>query len=253
MVNGIYVAASSMASQAENLEAIAGNLANLSTAGYKRDVPAFSDLLKESLAPALTPTISDTGVVTIGDTTYPEIVQPIITVDLQDGSLRGTSNPFDLAVQGPGFLVVQTPEGEAYTRNGALTIKKDGYLATHNGYPVLGEGGTIRLNGTDWQVAANGEVTVEGAVAGRLRLVGIPAESVRRIGDSLVLSATEPTALDWADSQVKQGFLEQSNVNAIGEMISLIATMRIFEANQKVIQAEDETLSKAVNQVPQVL
>lgn len=244
MVNGLYVAASAMQAQTQNLDAIAGNLANLSTPGYKRDIPAFSAQLQYLLdnPPGSQP----------ADTPMPEFVQPTITIDLADGSLRRSDNPCDLALQGPGFLVVRTPDGEAYTRSGALTLDPDGNLITHSGYPVLGDGGPISVTGDNWQVSAKGEVSVDGAVVGRLRLVEIPAESLRRIGDGLMLSTGEPTPLDWTKTEVRQGYLELSNANAMWEMVSLIAAMRTFEANQRMVQAEDSTLDKAVNQVGRV-
>jgi flagellar basal-body rod protein FlgG len=243
MTEGLYTAASGMLAQTQNLEAIAGNLANLSTPGYKRDVPAFSSLLQSLLENPL-------GI--LGETSTQEIVQPSISIDLSDGSLRRTDNPCDLALQGPGFLVVETDEGEAYTRSGALTLDSEGNLTTHSGHRVLGEGGPITITGSNWLVSPNGEVTADGGSVGRLRLVEIPAESLRRIGDGLMLSEVEPTRLDWSETEVKQGFLEQSNANVMWEMVSLIAALRTFEANQKLLQAQDETLGQAVNQVGQV-
>ena len=244
MVNGLYTSASAMLAQTENLEAIAGNLANLSTPGYKRDVPAFSSQLQYLLEnpPGLQP----------ADTTPPEIVQPSIAIDLSDGNLRRTDNPCDLGLQGPGFLVVQRAEGEAYTRSGAFSLDRDGNLVTHSGQMVLGENGPINITGEKWSVSPRGEVMVDGAAASRLRLVEIPASSLQRIGDGLMLSSSEPTRLDWSQTEVRQGYLEQSNANVMWEMVSLIAALRTFEANQKLIQAQDETLNQAVNQVSQV-
>jgi len=123
---------------------------------------------------------------------------------------------------------------------------------TQNGHPVLGERGPIQISGTDWSISAKGEVTVDNTTVDRLRLVNMPAGDMRRIGNSLVVSANTPTPLNWSATEVKQGFLEQSNANAVWEMVCMIAAVRAFEANQRIIQAQDETLDKAVNQVSRV-
>lgn len=246
MVNGLYTAASAMCAEAENLDAISGNLANLSTPGYKRDIPTFSAQLQYYLSNNPLGILEPIGSVT------PQQVRPSATIDLENGSLRHTDTPTDLGLQGPGFLVVRTPEGEAYTRNGAFTLAVDGTLTTHDGFPVLGENGPIRISGESWIVSQRGEVAVDGQVVGRLRLVDIPASSLRRAGGSLMLSATEPTKLNWTESKVYQGYLEQSNANTMWEMVSMITALRTFETNQKLIQAQDETLNQAVNQLGQV-
>jgi flagellar basal-body rod protein FlgF len=240
MVNGLYTSASAMAAQDQTLEAIAGNLANLSTPGYKRDVPAFEDVLVDALD------------VASAEGSSPAAVTPTTSVDLQDGPVRRTDNSFDLALQGPGFLVVKTADGEAYTRNGALSLASDGTLVTENGQAVLGQNGPIRIEGDKFTVSARGEVSVDGNVVGKLRLVGIPADQMRRIGNSLVVSAGETSDLKWTNTEVKQGYLEQSNANAVWEMVSLITAMRVFEANQRLIQAQDQTLEQAVSRVGRV-
>ncbi|NIM06533.1 MAG: flagellar hook-basal body complex protein [Armatimonadetes bacterium] len=246
MTEGLYTAASGMLAQTRNLEAIAGNLANLSTPGYKRDIPVFTSQLQDMLEDPLW------FQTTHPEPTTQEIVEPDIAIDLTDGPLRRTDNPCDLALQGPGFLVVQTDEGEAYTRSGALSLDSAGNLVTHSGRQILGEGGPINVTGNTWGISPRGEVTVDGAITEQLQLVEIPAASLQRIGDGLMLSDTAPEPLDWTETQVKQGFLEQSNANVMWEMVSLIAAMRTYEANQKMLQVEDQTLGTAVNDVGQV-
>jgi len=246
MVNGLYTSAGSMASQDFTIEAIAGNLANINTPGYKRDIPAFESILIDQLDAMFD--IDYTG------TEAPIFIQPVVAVDLKNGSLHQTGNKFDMAISGPGFFVVDTPEGEAYTRNGTFTINSEGELITNNGYKVLGESGAISIgnDSTELVVTKEGEIMVDGEAVGRFRIVDIPANDIRKIGNSLVLSAGNPTASEWSETTIQQGCLEESNVDSVLEMASLVSAMRLYEANQKIIQAQDETLGLAVNKLAQV-
>lgn len=240
MLTGLYAAAASMTSQGDSLDLIAGNLANANTPGYKRDVPSFSSSLLATLDPASL------------DPAGQSIIESSSSVDLSNGSIRQTGNMFDLALQGPGFLVVRTPSGEAYTRNGTLSIHTDGRLMTQNGDLVLGERGPINVNGKHVSINARGDISVDGRSIDRLRLVDIAPTDIRRSGESLVLSAGTATPLDWSKTEVKQGCLEQSNVSVMWEMVSLITVTRLFEANQRAIQVQDQVLDKAVNTLGQV-
>jgi flagellar basal-body rod protein FlgF len=242
VINGLYAAAGSMQANSDRLEAIASNLANVSTAGYKKNVPSFSDCLLGA-ENAANPAAEAAGTGTF------ELTLAGGAVDLSDGPVRQTGIPTDLALQGPGFFAVENGDGEAYTRNGTFSLDQDGYLVTMNGRRLLGEGGPIQISEGDWSVSDKGEVMQNGGTIGRLKLVNVPAPALQRMGESLFKTSGDPETLDWANTQVKQGCLEQSNASAIGEMVDLIATLRIFEANQRLIQAQDETLSQATSKV----
>jgi flagellar basal-body rod protein FlgG len=178
-----------------------------------------------------------------------DLTFPGVAIDLSDGPIRQTGNPADLALQGPGFFAVENGDGEAYTRNGTFSLDQDGYLVTTNGRRVMGEGGPIQISEGEWSVTDKGEVMQNGGTIGRLKLVNIPSAALQRMGESLFKTADEPEILEWTDTTVKQGCLEQSNAVAVGEMVNLIATLRIFEANQRLIQAQDETLNQAISKV----
>jgi len=227
-----------MQANSDRLEAIASNLANVSTPGYKKNVPSFDSYLIEAAAEA--------GGENPG--TF-ELTIPGGAIDLSDGPLRRTGNPTDFALQGPGLFAVENGDGEAYTRNGTFSLDRDGYLVTSNGRRVLGDGGPIQLSEGEWSVTDKGEVMQNGGTIGRLKLVSIPSEALQRMGECLFQTSAEPETLEWNDTAIKQGCLEESNASAIGEMVNLIATLRIFEANQRLIQAQDETLSQAVSKV----
>jgi flagellar basal-body rod protein FlgF len=244
VINGLYAAAGSMQANSDRLETIASNLANVSTAGYKKNVPSFSSYLRG----AENADSASAG----GDTGTFDIILPGGAIDLSDGPVRQTGNPNDLALQGPGFFAVENGGGEAYTRNGAFCLDRDGYLVTLNGRRVLGEGGPIQISEGEWSVTGKGEVMQNGGTIGRIKLVNFPPAALRRMGENLFGAAGDPEVLDWGNTRVQQGSLEQSNVNAIEEMVNLVATTRIFEANQRLIQAQDETLGQATSKVGSV-
>lgn len=231
-----------MQANSDRLEAIASNLANVSTPGYKKNVPSFASYLTDAEAGA-------SGADGSANPEAFDLTFPGVAIDLSDGPVKQTGNPSDLALQGPGLFAVENGDGEAYTRNGTFSLDQDGYLVTTNGRRVLGEGGPIQISEGEWSVTDKGEVMQNGGTIGRLKLVNISPAALQRMGESLFQTTSEPEILEWTDTTVKQGCLEQSNAVAVGEMVNLIATLRIFEANQRLIQAQDETLNQAVSKV----
>jgi flagellar basal-body rod protein FlgG len=175
-----------------------------------------------------------------------------IAVNLRNGTMRHTGGDLDVAINGAGWLQVQTDGGVRYTRNGALTTNLQGQITTAQGDPVLGAGGQpIVVDGRRGQVAISptGVVTVAGEEVGQLGVVALQEQSIEKLGDSYVTGTPDPGT---PPGQVAQGYLENANVNSVEEMVDLIVNMRTYEAGQKVIRAIDETLDKAVNQVGRV-
>ena len=282
MLRGIYTGASGMQVQQERLDALSNNLANVDTTGYKRDQPiqkAFPELLIRRL--------SDDGVRQFPRASFPVgsfDVAPVVgrvgtgvetneffTVFSQ-GGLRETGNAFDLALEGEGFFVVDTPYGERYTRNGSFLLGPEGLLVTKQGYPVLGENGPIQVKLNNFYVDEDGVVfenetfsedptrlvsmrenqwedTVE---IDRLRIVDMRNtryiqkqgdsfwRTTENSGDAVTMTTDRPT--------VRQRFLEGSNVNPVTEMVNLIEVNRAYEANQKSIQSQDELTGRLINQ-----
>jgi flagellar basal-body rod protein FlgF/flagellar basal-body rod protein FlgG len=208
---------------------VANNLANLNTTGYLAHDASFRSLLAGNAANSVNPlnrAINDFGVLSGS------------RVDLKAGNLESTGNVLDLAIEGNAFFAVQgQARGEVYyTRNGNFRVSSAGQLITSEGDPVLGEQGPISVPSGEVAIGADGTLSVDGAVAGKLRLAAFaPGASLTAVGHSYyaagqaLLSAPEP------ETAVRQGMLESSNVNAVATSISLIAVQRQAEMLQRAL------------------
>ncbi len=261
MNEGIYIAASAAFKQERKLDVLSNNLANLSNTGFKKDsmvfkemIPPFrsaggTDLSRDFLLPAhrASPNVSYVGV-TGFFTNYAQ------------GTLLQTGNPLDLALEGEGFFEIRTPQGTQYTRNGNFVRDDQGRLVTQDGGLVVGQDenpirvdlpGAITVDG-------NGAVSVgrglENVPVGRLKLVefGNPRALLKVGNGEFVHEGPAKNLRPAQNTEVRQGFLEKANVNAVEEMATMISTLRAFEAYQKVIQSIDDADDQAVNSLGRV-
>ncbi|HEX2949472.1 MAG TPA: flagellar basal-body rod protein FlgF [Armatimonadota bacterium] len=247
MVRGIYSAASGMLAQQMRLDAVANNIANVNTNGFRREITAVSSFDK-ALDTAMS-TDSD-GVWSAPNMPNPFVLSPYAASDATVGPIIHTGNPTDLALHGQSFFTVRTGNGVAYTRNGSFSLDTNGRLVTADGNPVLGEHGEIVIDNPKWQVTTNGTVVVNGNSVDKLQLADIPnLSAATRIGNNLWSTAN---AVPANNVMVEQGCVEGSNVNAVSEMVELINTSRQFEANQRCLQLTDTTLDRAVNDIGRV-
>ncbi len=224
MERGLYIAASGMLAEQVRQDQIAHDLANAATPGYKADRTSqagFGELLLANSA---------TGA-TVGPQGTAVQVSAVET-DFTPKPAKDTGEPLDFAIVGEGFFAVQTANGTRYTRNGQFTADAQGRLVTAQGDPVLGRGGRALTVGADGRVDPR-----------NLEVVAL--RNPRKDGDSLVTGTPGGTAA----GQVRAGALEGSGADAARSMVDMIASMRAFEAGQKVIQTIDETLGKAATQV----
>jgi flagellar basal-body rod protein FlgG len=177
-------------------------------------------------------------------------------IDCSQGSLIQTENPFDLALERIGFFEVETPDGVRYTRNGSFTRNGMGDLVTLQGYKVLDQdGNSINLEeAADFSVSATGKVYADGKECAKLSIVDFENKraDLGREGFNLYYSKTGVMPEQVLNASVKQGFLESSNVSVVDSMVEMIRFQRNYEANQKSVLSEDETLQKAVNEVGKV-
>ena len=174
-----------------------------------------------------------------------------VLTDFEQGQLEMTNSGFDLAIKGEGFFSVSTPEGEYYTRNGAFTTNSNNELVTMDGAKVLGEEGPITIESDSFSVNEYGEVIQNGEITAKLKLTAFSNISdVYKIGTGYYKEKAELAGekVEFA-GEIAQGFIEQSNIDAISEMIQLIEMNRNYETSQKVITTIDEMIGKCVTEL----
>jgi flagellar basal-body rod protein FlgG len=267
-----------MRAQQWRLDAVANNLANIDTDGYKRDLAAF-----KAFPELLLRRTDDDGVYRhpFGSADAAPIMGKLGTgVELNElytafeqGALKETQSDFDLALDGRGFFTVATPWGERYTRNGSFQLGKEGYLETKEGYPVLGEKGPIRVKANNFQVDKEGRVWINAAYADdpnlmisrenniweetalldSLKIVDFAKDRyLKKQGSSFYRETNESGPAVTPEERrprVIQGFTEASNVEPVAEMVRMIEVNRAYEANQKTVQSGDTMLGTLINQV----
>ena len=227
-MNGLFLAASGPASQLEGLGTTADNLANLNTPGFRN----FQNVIES---------VNGNG------TPYQYAASTPATINLAQGPMQSTSNPMDVAVSGPGFMTVQTPTGNAYTRNGTLHIESDGTL-TAAGYPLLNQAGqTINLGqGGTVMIGADGSISVNGIPSGQIALADPTGTEMVPAGASLYHTANGEVLPPATNSQVHQGYLEGSAGSEMGSMVSMLDMMRNYDSSMKAMHAIDTNQSQAI-------
>lgn len=256
VLRGLYTGASGMLVQQTVTDTLSNNLANANTPGYKKDVAAvraFPALLLRRVGDGMAGGgFLGRASAEIGSLGTGSVVDGVFSHPTP-GRLVATGNPLDLAVQGDAFFVVDTAQGPRYTRAGNFTRDPQGYLATQDGHHVMGAQGPILIPATNAsvQIDDQGNVAIDGQQIDRLRLVNFPQphELAKQGATLLAAGGQQPTEAPPGSYRIEQGMVEQSNVNVVQEMVELITATRAYEAGQKVIQAQDETLGRAVNDV----
>jgi len=254
MIVGMYSSASGMLAEASRNEAISNNLANVSTTGFKRDTALIRShptqllhRLNDQLfslgghTADLAPVVGARGEGSIVDAVQPNWSQ---------GTLMQTDNPTDVALEGQGFLMVDTARGRRYTRAGNFALDGRGRLVTQSGDPVLTSTGTqIVVGRRRLEIAGDGGILLDGESAGRLGVVE-PDDAAMMTKEGESLLAPVPGARFRASgTRVIQGQLERSNVNAVLEMVGMLEALRSYEANQRALVAQDETLNTLITQL----
>ena len=228
----IYPVLSGAITHERHLELLAHNLANIHTAGFKKDEVVFGTILARVPGPSVA-----------GMDLFPEVA--MVRPDTSQGTLRNTGHDLDVALEGDGFLVVSTPSGLRHFRGGSLRVNQNGELATHAGDPVLGRGGPIELAPGQITINQSGTVRVDGKEVGQLRIERVPSSTVPvKAGNLYWVPPDRPE--EATGVIVHQGFLELSNVNPSMELIDMIQVTRGYEQMQKAIQAMDELTGQII-------
>jgi flagellar basal-body rod protein FlgG len=256
MIRALYAAASGMNAQQNNIDNVAHNLANVNTVGFKKSRVEFQDLVYQQTKAPGAPT-SATGEAPIGLETGLGVRTVATSRDFSGGNLRSTSGPLDLAIEGDGFFQVTTPGGEtAYTRSGSFHVSSQGAVVTNEGYamtPAI----TIPPNASSITISKDGIVSamLPGQTAaqqlGTIEIATFQNPSgLRALGGSLYQTSSasgEPqVAAPGTDGKgtIAQGFVEDSNVSVVEEMVNMILGQRAYEANSKVVKAADDMLQQ---------
>ena len=174
-----------------------------------------------------------------------------MVTDFSQGTIIPTGGPLDVAIRGDGFIEVSTPFGTKYTRNGAMTLNENKELVTSEGYFIQGFKGKIQLASDNVVINEFGEIMQDGEIVDKLKVVNFSNKGdLRKVGSALYdFSETPAGQISGFEGKIVQGTIEQSNVNAINEMIKMISVQRDYENGQKLIRTIDDTLGRAVNEV----
>lgn len=236
MPTSVYTAIGRQEGLLREMELVANNLANSSTVGYKADRAIFSEFVVS--AGDNSPSISMGG---LGGHAF----------ELSQSSLAFTGSDFDLAVQGEGYFLIETPQGERLTRAGAFQLSSEGQLIDGNGNKVLDAGGgEIVLPPTveRFVVGSDGSLVADGQILGQIGIVIPNGEMLR---DSNTYFSTPDGFEQLENGEVIQGALEQSNVSPVLEVSRMIEVQRAYEAGQAMLEREDQRLSQLINAVRQ--
>lgn len=239
MDSGFYAACTALVSRTQALDTIANNLANASTVGFRAEHNVFSSVL------ATTGNVPD-SVINQAMNTYGVLGGD--SLDQSQGALQKTGNQLDVGVEGPGYFVVQTADGPMYTRNGAFQVSSKGQLVTASGDAVMGDRGVITMPPGPISISADGTISSDGAVAGKLNVAEFPAGTELRSMGNTYYSAPVRTATPATNSAVRQGMLESSNVNPIASIVELITAQRSAEMAQRALGMFNNEIDKTATQ-----
>jgi flagellar basal-body rod protein FlgG len=224
LASGIYEAIRGATLKEKQLDIITNNLANTNTAGFKKDVLTFD-----------------------------EVLQAQLSTDLSPGSLNYTGNQLDVALGDKGFFKIQTERGIRYTRDGRFLLDAEGMLAVQSGDRVLSDNGSIQIKGREITITTSGDIIADGKRMGTLSIVDFThPHFLKKEGDGLYAYDDpngEGRIVESNPTSVQQRYLEASNVNPVEEMTKMIEALRAYESFTKVIQTFDEANAKLINEV----
>ena len=222
------------------MDIVANNIANMNTHGFKSEKVMFVEHLVKSQ-----------GGAKIRPTKLAYVRDIATMTDMSTGQMEKTGNPFDLAITGEGFFVVQTEDGERYTRNGRFQLDDGGQIVTQTGDPVLSSGGEpffLSPEDTEVTISRDGTVATNNGELGKIRLVTFEnPQNLKRFANGLFASKSAPT--DVETPEIAQGTLEGSNIKPILEMAKLIEVSRKYDSARKFITREDERMRNMIKEM----
>lgn len=237
----------SMHNDTDQMRLIAENMANAAVVAYRERVGVARTSFQSLLQPG-----DVAGGAMLDPAAMASPGQMAVAVDTRPGTLRETGEPLDVAIQGDGYFVVSTAQGELLTRRGDFHLDSTGTLCAFSGDPVLGTEGIIRIKAGTPQIASDGTIVVAGQTVGHLEIAQPAQESALQPMADGLFAAPGGQAPAGAAAQVRQGFLETSNVSPVNQMVALLQTTHHFEAGQRFVRAYDEMLDQAITDLGKV-
>ncbi len=248
MENALLIGLSRQMSLRREMDVVSNNVANINTTGFKGDTAIFEEYLMPG---------ASAGQFARPDRRLSYVLDRSTWHDMSQGPTQQTGNPLDVAIDGTAFMVVQTPRGERYTRNGALQINSAGQLVTSEGFQILGDAGPIQFqtNDKDILIARDGSIGVPDGTRGKLRLVKFDA--VQRLtkdsGSTFAApQGVQPQQVTPEERHILQGSLERSNVRGVVEMTRMIEVSRNYTQVATMLQNQGEMRKSAVEKLAEV-
>jgi len=249
VIRSLNTAQKSMQNLQVKIDALANNLANADSAGFRgvltRVTTEGSNAADNSGQITASQAQTAAGGLSRPDITY--------ALDTRQGPVRETGRATDIALMSRGYFTVATDDGERFTRNGSFVLNENKQLTTPDGHLLQGDGGPISISGDGFSVEADGSVVSGGNVVGRLKIVDFTApQRLEHMGANLLKASADmaPQPVPPAEVTVAQGHLEGSNVSPIDTLVAMIEAQRAFEVQAKILTTQDEMLNKSVNYLP---
>lgn len=230
MADALSITVLSMSNDMQRLSTLSHNLANATTPAFRREI-AYSRPFVEHLGSAAL------------QVTLPQFRS---SIDQRPGTLRHTGAPLDVALEGAGWFELQSEDGVVYTRRGDFQLDARGRLVSHGGLPVMGSSGEITLGGGAVRIDNQGRVFEDQRAAGQLRVLNFDNPRALVPAGAGLFRAPETAASPVETPRLRQGYVENANLQTVAEMVRLIETMRHFETSQKLVQGVDDMLGRAI-------
>lgn len=246
----MYTSLSGKLAISKQLDVIANNLANMTTTGFRAEKLLFEQYSNPNKAVNFSNILDQVeDADTLSSSDYVKVRGSV--ADFSQGALERTGNALDIAIEGEGFFVVQTPDGERYTRAGDFRLDTTNRLVTQQGWPVQGSGGDISITGKQIQIGEDGTISVDGQSGAKIRVVKINAQDALHEAGTIFKLKEGASPVDNDSAIIKSGFIEGSNVNAVRELTDMILAAKIFEsfssvdsANKSMTEARNSTLGR---------
>lgn len=257
MLRSLYTAYTGMLNEQRRMDIMTNNLANATTAGFKME-SSTSQSFDKVLGIKIRDVSEAYNDRSIGKMSLGVKLGEVFT-DFQQGALRETAGKYDLALSGEGFFAVRVVdangnESEKYTRDGNFRLTQDGFVTDVYGNRLKTESGVLQVpvDVVDISISTDGKVFADNQMIDKIKVVDFENyDYIEKFGNNLY-KTVDGAVEKLSEAQVLQGYIEQSNVNPVREMVNLITITRAYEANQKMIQSSDSIMEKAVNSIGKV-